>query len=411
MPTDFTTTFGYGDTIQDTHVSQYASPVNQLETGASYYAEDAGSTDSYAVTLAPVPDAYTAGMMVNFKANTANTGAATLNCNGLGAQAIKKHGSAALDTGDIAAGQIVAVIYDGTNFQMQTAAASAANLDDLADVNAPSPSDGDLLSFDSGTSKWVPRGGNLDSVSDVDASSPSDGDVLHYSSGSGHWESGPPVTAPFYPPDVPPSTPDPADDEFSGASLDTAGTRFSGAIAWAWRNQGGATATLADGFLTLTAPGASSQNNRIIEQVAATAPWTYRAKLFDPFMTESNFALAGMVLVNSTTGKLIAFSKAYISGLVLAVSHYDNVTTFSSGTNLAVFASRSFHGPLYLEIENDGTNLTFRYSDTGLDGTFITHSTETVASYLGSADTIGFFGNSLNSDPVKTIVEWFRRIA
>jgi hypothetical protein len=82
------------------------------------YAADAGSTDAYAVTLTPAPAAYTAGMVVHFKANTVNTGAATLNVNGLGAKTIVKSLNLTLHDGDIKAGQLVSVIYDGTNFQL-----------------------------------------------------------------------------------------------------------------------------------------------------------------------------------------------------------------------------------------------------------------------------------------------------
>ena len=57
-------------------------------------------------------------MMVAFKANTANTGACTLNLNSLGAKAIKVDGNVDPATGDIQAGQVVLVIYDGTNFQL-----------------------------------------------------------------------------------------------------------------------------------------------------------------------------------------------------------------------------------------------------------------------------------------------------
>lgn len=87
---------------------------------SAIYAADAGSNDTYVITLNPVPDAYTTGMFILFKANTANTGACTLNVNGLGATSIKKGGGAATDpsNGDIAAGQIMAVVYDGTNFQL-----------------------------------------------------------------------------------------------------------------------------------------------------------------------------------------------------------------------------------------------------------------------------------------------------
>lgn len=82
------------------------------------YAEDAEASDAYIITLSPAPAAYYAGMVVNFKANTANTGAATLNVNALGVKTIKKNYIDDLQTGDIEAGQVVGVIYDGTNFQM-----------------------------------------------------------------------------------------------------------------------------------------------------------------------------------------------------------------------------------------------------------------------------------------------------
>jgi hypothetical protein len=68
-------------------------------------------------------------MVVNFSAQTLNTGAATLNVNGLGAKTIKKFGTANdLATGDILANQIVTVIYDGTNFQMTSALDEIVNL-------------------------------------------------------------------------------------------------------------------------------------------------------------------------------------------------------------------------------------------------------------------------------------------
>lgn len=89
-----------------------------IQKGAWLYAADAGANDTYAITLTPAPAAYTTGMVVRFKANTANTGAATLNVNALGAKTIKKDSNQDLVTGDIKASQFVEVIYDGTNFQL-----------------------------------------------------------------------------------------------------------------------------------------------------------------------------------------------------------------------------------------------------------------------------------------------------
>ncbi len=85
-----------------------------------YYAATSVGTDAYAITLtsAAVPVAYNTGDSYTFKADVANTGAATLNVNTLGAKSIVKNGSTVLSTNNILAGQIVQVEYDGTNFQM-----------------------------------------------------------------------------------------------------------------------------------------------------------------------------------------------------------------------------------------------------------------------------------------------------
>ncbi len=91
-----------------------------LQKNAEKYAADAGGTDAYAITLSPVPTSYATGMVVYFKANTANTGAATLNVNSLGAKTIVKGVNTTLADGDIAASQYCTVIYDGTNFVLQS---------------------------------------------------------------------------------------------------------------------------------------------------------------------------------------------------------------------------------------------------------------------------------------------------
>lgn len=90
-----------------------------LQHNAEKYAADAGANDTYVITLSPVPTSYTNGMIVYFKANTANTGAATINVNSLGAKTIVKYVSTTLADGDIAAGMFCTLIYDGTNFVLQ----------------------------------------------------------------------------------------------------------------------------------------------------------------------------------------------------------------------------------------------------------------------------------------------------
>jgi len=86
----------------------------------------ATGTDTYAITLSPAPTAYTAGQIFQVKFTNANTGASTINVNGLGAKAIKKNVSGALVSGDIAAGQVLNLAYDGTNFQIVGGSVAAA---------------------------------------------------------------------------------------------------------------------------------------------------------------------------------------------------------------------------------------------------------------------------------------------
>jgi hypothetical protein len=102
----------------DRPASQAGVPNSQAAAtvGPRNYGVDAGSTDAYAIALSPVLAAYAAGLEIIFLANTANTGAATLNVNGLGAKAIVKGVSTALSDNDILASMLCLVVYDGTSF-------------------------------------------------------------------------------------------------------------------------------------------------------------------------------------------------------------------------------------------------------------------------------------------------------
>lgn len=81
-----------------------------------YVGVDAGANDSYVVTLSPVPASLTAGMIVIFKANTANTTGCTLNVNGLGVVNIVKRVSTTPATGDILSQMWCMLIYNGGTF-------------------------------------------------------------------------------------------------------------------------------------------------------------------------------------------------------------------------------------------------------------------------------------------------------
>jgi hypothetical protein len=101
---------------------------DRTQSGTWNYCADAGSTDAYACSHSPALPGYTTGTRYTFKANTANTGAATLNLDSLGAKTLKKMTGAGyidLEDNDIKVSSIVDVIYDGTNMVLISQLATA----------------------------------------------------------------------------------------------------------------------------------------------------------------------------------------------------------------------------------------------------------------------------------------------
>lgn len=94
-----------------------------------YYDEDAEANDDYVISINGVYE-YKDGKEYTFKANTQNTGTATLSINGLPAKAIKKKADTDLDSNDIKAGQICTVRYDADNdwFQLMTTPSTITSL-------------------------------------------------------------------------------------------------------------------------------------------------------------------------------------------------------------------------------------------------------------------------------------------
>ncbi len=87
--------------------------------GAFNYILDTGAADVYVATFVPAFTAYTTGMEIHMKvANVNATTTPTVNVNGLGAKTIVKRAATALAAGDMPAGSIAVMIYDGTNFEL-----------------------------------------------------------------------------------------------------------------------------------------------------------------------------------------------------------------------------------------------------------------------------------------------------
>ncbi len=91
-----------------------------LNQSGSKISATAAGTNTYTATISPAITAYTSTQRFFIKFTNANTGAATLNLNGLGAKNLYKGVITPLIGGDILAGKILEVTYDGTNFQISS---------------------------------------------------------------------------------------------------------------------------------------------------------------------------------------------------------------------------------------------------------------------------------------------------
>lgn len=113
---------GTDDTTADTIVIGSAKDNTKISGAVLIsnlnFAADGEISDTYVITLSPAPAAYSTGMMIVFTATTANTGACTINVNGLGAKALKSLRDQDPPDNYIEAGSVVMAVYDGTNFQM-----------------------------------------------------------------------------------------------------------------------------------------------------------------------------------------------------------------------------------------------------------------------------------------------------
>ncbi len=121
MTNHINTTDPHSQYAMDTDVSAMQ---NALSAHTADYVRQAGygtatGTNALAITLNPVPTAYVDGMALSFKNTTQNTGAVTINVNGLGAKSVLKSNGLALASGNLKANSVYTIRYNGTNFILQ----------------------------------------------------------------------------------------------------------------------------------------------------------------------------------------------------------------------------------------------------------------------------------------------------
>lgn len=209
-------------------------------------------------------------------------------------------------------------------------------------------------------------------------------------------------------------------DEFeTGSSIDTSGTRYSGATPWAAFNITTDSDSVSGGslvFLPALNPVLSLSG---FVQAVPSGPWTYQAKI-TTFNTNAS-ALLGLILGTSSgaSGNLYSFNLNLLTAEVQSFSNATNfVATVASIANATGNIANPTVGPhvgpttypLYMQIAFDMINLTFSFSLTGFN--FVPVAIVTAASFLGAPGVIGIAATLRSSVQQAVILcDWFRRIA
>ena len=103
--------------VKDGTLAKDAANVSQIQNSNAILLASVAGTDTITASLSPALTAYANGQIFTLIPANTNTGAVTININGLGAKSITKNGSTALVAGDLVAGVTYSLQYDGTRFQ------------------------------------------------------------------------------------------------------------------------------------------------------------------------------------------------------------------------------------------------------------------------------------------------------
>ncbi len=195
-------------------------------------------------------------------------------------------------------------------------------------------------------------------------------------------------------PDLLPSSPNADDEEFDSA--------LSGS--WAWLNQGTAAQTI-------------SGSNLIIADspVASTVRLLYKTYTAGNFIFTTKYTINGLWgdyveggLALSDGTKITYFGPSLNGGTVLSLMVVNWATTSSFDSTALYNTSMAWPMTMYLQIEDNGTNLYFRWSTTGLPGTFIQVYTRGRTTFQ-TATKIGYGWRVTNTRPFAATADFLRR--
>lgn len=176
---------------------------------------------------------------------------------------------------------------------------------------------------------------------------------------------------------------------------------------FAWINQGSATVSTANGGVYISDPVNASLSMRIRKKSAPSTPYTVTMMAL-PVLKADSFNFVGMCFRESSSGKLetLHWIGRTSATSKLEQNEWNSPTSFQDV--VANVETQFVPGgpPPWLQIEHDGTDLYYRYSQDGWN--WVTFESHTDGNFFTSApDEIGFCAGSNGGDiAAMFVISW-----
>ncbi len=177
---------------------------------------------------------------------------------------------------------------------------------------------------------------------------------------------------------------------------------------FSWVNQNNAVATDVTGAngkpsgLVLSCQAQSSSQKRSLFALTASppsTPYSVYAYISPAFAAQTDWTGVGIFVRNTSSGKLWEISMGANSAGAwtvggLNVYSWSSITSGTGRNSAPVDGAKAYTTGFWLRIENDGTNLNFYISSSGLE--WLKYYTTTLAGYISSVDQVGLLLNNHN---------------
>lgn len=159
---------------------------------------------------------------------------------------------------------------------------------------------------------------------------------------------------------------------------------------FAWINQGSATIDTTYGGIYLYAPALAGNSLKIRKKTAPSVPYVITAFML-PHIYGANYSSCGLCWRESSSGKIITFNLLWNGNHLIAVTKFNDATTFNSDVSYVSLPNASW---LWLKIEDNNTNRLAHWSS---DGRHYHQFYSEARTTFMTADEVGFYANANQS--------------